>query len=175
VTCAPETARSARVPGLFGRALLQRFSCRARFAAGEVFCGELQKNLKERASWGVRLNLEVCRSHRAAGAVPRLDLGPATAPERLENLGYLSRRGLGQSGFRECRREGDAGFCAVSVLPPPMARMPWTRRLNPTLEHFREDRNPSAGRTRPSPARCDRSERGGNGNNERFPPRRRSG
>jgi hypothetical protein len=34
--------------------LLQRFSCRARFAAGEVFCGELQKDLKGKMSWGPR-------------------------------------------------------------------------------------------------------------------------
>jgi hypothetical protein len=30
--------------------------------AGDVFCGELQKNLKGRASWGGRLDLEVCQA-----------------------------------------------------------------------------------------------------------------
>jgi hypothetical protein len=34
--------------------LVQQFRCRARVAAGDIFCGELQENLKERASWGVR-------------------------------------------------------------------------------------------------------------------------
>ena len=49
----------------------------------------------------------IIRAVRISGQFWGLDLGPATAPERLENLGYLSRRGLGESGFRE-RREGDA-------------------------------------------------------------------
>jgi hypothetical protein len=43
----------------------------------------------------------IIRAVRISGQFWGLDLGPATAPERLENLGYLSRRGLGESGFRE--------------------------------------------------------------------------
>jgi hypothetical protein len=50
----------------------------------------------------------IIRAVRISGQFWGLDLGPATAPERLENRGYLSRRGPGESGFRESRREGDA-------------------------------------------------------------------
>jgi hypothetical protein len=53
-----------------GECLVRKFRGRARIAAGDVFCGELQKKLKGRASWILRRDLEVCRPHRAAAAMP---------------------------------------------------------------------------------------------------------